>query len=70
MNEKELGDNINTLRNCDSNFNESCKRSFDEVMDFMRQNGPLAQQLRERDLVKTDGNSLQFNPNIYPSEKK
>lgn len=70
MNEKELGDNINTLRNCDKNFDESCKKSFDEVMDFMKQNGPLAQQLRERDLIKTEGNSLQFNPNIYPSEKK
>ena len=67
--ESRLSDNINTLKDCVGSMDEGCRQAFNEVMDFMKQNGPIASQLSEQGLVKIDGTSLRFSPHIYPREK-
>lgn len=70
MSENRLADNIQTLRDkCDDLSLDPCKNAFNDVMDFMRQDGPLQQQLIDRDMIKIDGTSLVFSNGIYPSGK-
>ena len=70
-NEGELAKNVQTVRDdCDFNMTlDPCRTALNEIMDFMKQDGPLQDQLRSNDKMKMDGNSLIMNPNIYPSEK-
>ena len=74
-NEGELAQNIQTLRDCSdkgswsAEGNNPCEKAYQEVMNFMKQEGPLQEQLKSRDLLKIEGNSLTFSNTIYPSEK-
>lgn len=75
-NESELASNMNTLHECgekgpwSASSDNACEAAFQEVMDFMKKDGPLQDSLKSRDLLKIEGNSLTFSPNLYRSEKK
>ncbi|MBX9567295.1 MAG: hypothetical protein K2X77_00265 [Candidatus Obscuribacterales bacterium] len=69
MSEQQFSDNINKLRECEGPLNESCNKAFKEAMDFMKENGPIAQKLSESGKVRIDGNSLTFDSSIYPKKQ-
>lgn len=67
-NESDLAKGIQTLRdNCgDFKKDDACLKAFDEVMEFMKKDGPLQQQLRDRDLIHVDKNVIDFSTSLYP----
>lgn len=74
-NENELASNVQTLKDCTdkgpwlAEKDNPCEKAFQEIMDFMKQDGPIQDALKSRDLLKVEGNSLVFSPNLYPKEK-
>ncbi len=69
--EGELANNVQTLRDTCQWKPEGpeCSKAFSEIMKTMQEDGPLQTQLRDRNLISSDGKSLIINPNIYPSDK-
>ena len=68
-NEADLAKNIQTLRDTCGEFkqsDEACFKAMDEVMEFMKKEGPLQTQIRERDLITVDKNSISFPTTLYP----
>ncbi len=73
-NEGDLAHNVQTLKDkCEkvtpSNA-ETCSNAYKEVQDFMKKDGNLQTQLKDRGLISLDGNSVTFSSQIYPSEKQ
>ena len=68
-NEGELAKDIQTMRDCTGHQSEACGKAINEVMDFMKQGGPLQDQLTKTNMIKLNGNTIDFNPAVYPNEK-
>ncbi|MBX9721180.1 MAG: hypothetical protein K2X81_07290 [Candidatus Obscuribacterales bacterium] len=70
--EGDLAHNVQTLRDtCHwKPDGPECGKAYNEIFKTMQENGPLQTQLRDRNLISTEGNSLIIDPNIYPSDKQ